>query len=431
MQCPSWSSNTKGQTPCQVVQQVDNACKYTYDTISPPSSEVSFVPAGSNVTQCTCSWASYNLLSACMYCASSSPALVSWDQWTINCGDMTSTTYFPSGITSNLSIPYYANYDPSTYTNGTFSTSIASGLSAASMPDLTGDPVPSTSSSSGSSSSSSTTPMAAIVGGVIGGVVLLLLFCGFFLFIFCRRRKRSAQFSQEMTSSPWNGSHFTVAATKNMTRAPLAPSGYPQTSAPMSTSPYSPHRMPHMPSTTSLSSLRIASPTSPGHGMPLSPSVLPMSSPINDAADVISPFLAQTPSRPANTLRNEKGAPVTPETTPERATSPQSPRSRMNPPPYVPSSPSSSHARSGSNASRGISISKHFRQGSVSGGTSISSMMGNKKRPHARRMRTEGSIDSTRSMATTASVSDNGAGRNIRTTLERTTTSAASRGPAV
>jgi hypothetical protein len=275
--------------------------------------------------------------------------------------------------------------------------------------------------------------VGAIVGGVVGGIVLLLLFCGFFLFIFCRRRRSAL--SHKMTQSTWNTSHFTVAATKDITHAPVAPSGYPQTSAPMSTSPYSP-RSNGMPGvqTSSLHSLRIASPTSPGHGMPLSslsPTVLPMSSPINDAADVITPFLATQSSSLPSTSRTEKNAPVIPEPTLERATSPQSQRSRMNPPPYTPTSPPSSHTRSESSASRKISISRHFRQGGGSGDTTISSMMGNQKRPHAKKMRTGGSVDSTGSMATTASMSDTGAGRSLRTAIERITTSAASRGPSV
>ncbi|KAG1747794.1 uncharacterized protein EDB91DRAFT_45008 [Suillus paluster] len=115
--CPSWTENNQSQTPCEVVQEVDNACSYTCATISPPSFEEASIPAGSNVTACTCSWASYNLFSACMFCASSSPLLVSWDEWIANCPtNLTSTTtYFPSyaGVTlpSNTSIPCYAGYD--------------------------------------------------------------------------------------------------------------------------------------------------------------------------------------------------------------------------------------------------------------------------------------------------------------------------------
>ncbi|KAG1874313.1 hypothetical protein F4604DRAFT_738478 [Suillus subluteus] len=115
--CPSWTMNMKNQTPCDVVQEVDKGCSSTYATISPPPSEQAFIPGGSNVTACTCSWASYNLFSACMFCASSSPSLVSWDEWTANCStNLTSTsTYFPSyaGVTlpSNTSIPCYAGYN--------------------------------------------------------------------------------------------------------------------------------------------------------------------------------------------------------------------------------------------------------------------------------------------------------------------------------
>ncbi|KAG1741803.1 uncharacterized protein EDB91DRAFT_1081605 [Suillus paluster] len=413
-----WSMNQEGQTPCEVVQMLDNSCSYTYTTIPSSSSEDSFIPAGSNVTSCSCCWASYNLLSACMYCSSGSPSLVSWNTWTHNCGSLTSTsTYFPwdSGIRlpSNTSIPYYAVYNPSTYSNGIFDVNIASPSGGQSKPDVMGAPLSSTSSVS--SSSSSTAPVGAIAGGVIGGIVLLLLLCGFLFFIIYRKRKRATSSPPKMTPLTRNGSHFAVP-TRDTSRAPLAPSGYPQTSAPMSTSPYT-HQSNHtrgVSSMTSLQSLRITSPISSGHATmsPLSPPVIPTSSPINDAADVITPFLATQPlNRP--TTPDRKNAQGSADPTPERSTSPQTitPR-RMNPPAYTPTSPTSpSHVRPGS------------RKGSGSGDTTINSVT-NQRRMRASRMHSGGSADSTMSISTTASV-------GIRTALERTTTSAASRGPAV
>ncbi|KAG1814371.1 uncharacterized protein BJ212DRAFT_368571 [Suillus subaureus] len=118
MSCPlaAWSVNTGQQSPCEIVSSVYGSCSNnTSGTISPTSSEDSFVPVASNATLCTCSWASYNLLSACTFCATESPSLVSWDTWIKNCDGLTSTTtYFPwdSGIRlpSNAAIiPYYAS----------------------------------------------------------------------------------------------------------------------------------------------------------------------------------------------------------------------------------------------------------------------------------------------------------------------------------
>lgn len=441
--CPlaSWSVNTKGQSPCEVVQTVDNSCSpNTYGTISPPSSEDSFVPVGFNVTACTCSWASYNLLSACMFCATESPSLVSWDVWKTNCGNLTSTTtYFPwdagKWLPSNESIiPYYASYNPSNYQGGTFNETVAKGITTENNSNLNGSPI--TESSSSSSSSSSSTPVGAIVGGVVGGTVLVLLLCGFFFFIICQKRRRAAQFPPKMTPPIWNGSHFALP-TKETTRAraPLAPSGYPQTSAQMSTAPYAIHsnHIRNVPSVTSLHSLHVTSPTSSGHAMPLSPlmpPIAPVLSPVSDAADIITPFLATQPSsRPGTPDR--KSAQNHSEPPPERATSPQSQRSRMNPPPYAPSSPTSSnHTHNGSTSSRRLSLMRHFRREGGSGDTTISSVIG-QRRTHAPRMQSAASAESARSHSTTASVSDNG--RSMRTALERTTTTAASssRRPAV
>ncbi|KAG1857074.1 hypothetical protein F4604DRAFT_1202215 [Suillus subluteus] len=294
MTCPGWSVNTQGTSPCDIVSTVYNSCpnNTSSGTISPSSSENSFVPVTSNATLCTCSWASYNLISACTFCAPGSPSLVSWDVWINNCAGLTSTTtYFPWGsgiwLPSNATIiPYYASYNPSNYSNGTFDETVASGISSAPNANLNGSPLPSPSSSSGASSSSGT-PVGPIVGGVVGGTVLLLLLCGFFCFIICRKRRRAAQFPSKTTPHTWNGPPFAVATNDSTTRAPLAPSGYPQTSAVMSTSPYAiqSNHIRNVPSVTSLHSLHVASPTSSGHAMPLSPHITSVLSPVSDAAD--------------------------------------------------------------------------------------------------------------------------------------------------
>jgi hypothetical protein len=238
-----------------------------------------------------------------------------------------------------------------------------------------------------------------------------------------------------MTPPIWNGSHFAVATKDSTTRTPLAPSGYPQTSAAMSTSPYAiqSNHIRNVPSVTSLHSLNIGPPSSAGHTIPfspLAPPITPVLSPIGDAADVITPFLAtQSSSRPGTPDR--KSAQNHGELAHERAASPQSQRSRMNPPPYTPSSPTSSnHTRTGSNATRRLSVMRHFRREGGSGDTTISSVMG-QRRTHAPRMHSRTSAESAASNSTTASMSDNG--RSMRTALERTTTTAASssRRPAV
>ncbi|KAG2342666.1 hypothetical protein BDR05DRAFT_338780 [Suillus weaverae] len=238
-----------------------------------------------------------------------------------------------------------------------------------------------------------------------------------------------------MTPHIWNGSHFAVATKDSTTRAPLAPSGYPQTSAAMSTTPYAiqSNHIRSVSSVTSLRSLHVVSPTSAGHSMPfspLAPPIAPVLSPVGDAADVITPFLATQPSsRPGTPDR--KSAQSHGETAHERAASPQSQRSRMNPPPYTPSSPTSSnHTHTGSNSSRRLSVIRHFRREGGSGNTTINSAMG-QRRTHAPRMHSGTSAESARSDSTSASLGDNG--RSIRTALERTTTTAASssRRPAV
>lgn len=173
------------------------------------------------MTACTCSWASYNLFSACMLCASSSPTLVSWDEWTANCPtNLTSTTtYFPSnaGVTlpSNTSIPCYAGSNPRSWPNGTFNAVAASDIAALSYSDLTG-----AAGSCASSTSSHKTPVGAIVGGVVGGAVLLLLVCGCVLFVTLRRRRR-AKSSPEITRS--DSPHLDEKSAKDVYMSPSSP----------------------------------------------------------------------------------------------------------------------------------------------------------------------------------------------------------------
>ncbi|KAG2364336.1 hypothetical protein BDR07DRAFT_1401840 [Suillus spraguei] len=250
--CPSWTENAKNQTPCEAAQEVAKGCSYTCATIYPPTSEQAFIPGGLNVTACTCSWASYNLFSACMFCASSSPSLVSWDEWTANCpANLSSTTtYFPSSATlpSNTSIPCYAGYNPRSWPNGTFSAVAASDIAANSHSDLTGTvescaSSPSSSSASSPSSSSASspsssshqthkTPVGAIAGGVVGGVLLLLLVCGCILFVAYRRRRR-ARTSPEIIRS--NSPHLDDKPVKDVYLSPssphdsLSPAAFPKT----------------------------------------------------------------------------------------------------------------------------------------------------------------------------------------------------------
>lgn len=156
-----------------------------------------------------------------MFCASSSPTLVSWDEWTANCPtNITSTTtYFPSnaGVTlpSNTSIPCYAGSNPRSWPNGTFSAVAASDIAAISYSDLTG-----AASSCASSASSHKTPVGAIVGGVVGGAVLLLLVCGCVLFVTLRRRRR-AKSSPEITRS--DSPHLDEKSVKDVYLSPSSP----------------------------------------------------------------------------------------------------------------------------------------------------------------------------------------------------------------
>ncbi|KAK0475140.1 hypothetical protein IW261DRAFT_1647171 [Armillaria novae-zelandiae] len=189
----TWADNAEELSPCYVLAYVMTPClgTNTYNVL-PLSNGTHYDRPGNNVvsvTPCSCSWAAYNLFSACTMCQSTSYSIWSWAAYKANCGnDSSTTTFFPYDenytLPTTASIPYWAAQDPSTWNNGKFDFAQAKNLSLEGHVDLNGS---STNTNNGSGSS---TPVGAIVGGVVGGVIVMAGAAVVAFLLFRRHRRR-------------------------------------------------------------------------------------------------------------------------------------------------------------------------------------------------------------------------------------------------
>jgi len=192
----SWADNSLKQSPCLVAAYVNAPCNqgnwfipalnYTSHYAPPSSSDGTLSP-------CTCSWASYNLISACTDCQGFSNVTTSWLAYTYNCaGLLSTTTYYPANITlQDTPIPFWATTNPTTWTGSQFDKTEAQNISNEGHSDV-GSPTSST-------NTTQSIPIGAIVGGVVGGIVLLL---GAIILGICLFRRRNSRSKNVTDPSP-------------------------------------------------------------------------------------------------------------------------------------------------------------------------------------------------------------------------------------
>lgn len=182
----SWMGNSKNASPCMVAAALDAQCNGGHwDIIALNGSNRYTNPAGLLATLCTCSWASYNLISACTACQGYQSSMAVWGDYISGCaGNTTNNTYWPPAIPipTDVRIPYWASTNPTTWTGQIFSLSDAKTIYLASHPDL-----PATTATSQDTPESM--PVGAIVGGVIGGLVVICLFIAIFICLIRKNRK--------------------------------------------------------------------------------------------------------------------------------------------------------------------------------------------------------------------------------------------------
>ncbi|KAF7785194.1 hypothetical protein Agabi119p4_1359 [Agaricus bisporus var. burnettii] len=203
----TWMDNSRSMNPCKTVAYLQGACQgLTYEVepleighhYDPPLTSA----ANNTADACYCSWATYNLLSACTLCQGSQNGVLPWARWnSVDCAKYTSTTVpwppeFNTTIPDDVTFPNWAAKDPTTWNDGRWNPAQASALASTEFGDYPlGTPTPSESSKSGGGSNA-----GAIAGGVVGGVIAVAIGIAVAVFLLCRARRRKAE--TEKTRDP-------------------------------------------------------------------------------------------------------------------------------------------------------------------------------------------------------------------------------------
>jgi len=222
----NWTSNSHGQTPCQVASSLLAICNNGPFPIEPlPDSSLYLGPSLQDANACQCSTVTYSLMSACGACQGQT--YLSWSVWSENC-PMVYISSFPEPLPAGVAVPGWAylnvteedNFDQTNAkkdSNSTESTAVLSPTSSSS-PSTTAKTssvslttsshsISSSASPSGSASASTSSAEAssekqanAVGGGVIGGLFGVVII--FALLYWCIYRRRHLARNGQQLASP-------------------------------------------------------------------------------------------------------------------------------------------------------------------------------------------------------------------------------------
>ncbi|KAH8822134.1 hypothetical protein DL96DRAFT_1620297 [Flagelloscypha sp. PMI_526] len=192
----TWMDNSHSFSPCYVAAQVMATCGTGDWTIHAlPQGKQYEAPNSTTANLCSCSWAAYNLLSACTACQGLDASILTWAGYSAPaCSGKTANEYFPSNITlsSDTSIPYWAAVDVTQWNNARFDAGQAKALDDQGHPDFVQG-----ATSSGSHKSNA----GPIAGGVVGGVLGIAALIGV---IWLLRRRRAVQKARGEKGGQWD-----------------------------------------------------------------------------------------------------------------------------------------------------------------------------------------------------------------------------------
>ncbi|TDL22384.1 hypothetical protein BD410DRAFT_259218 [Rickenella mellea] len=174
----SWMNNGLGQSPCLSAAFALGACMNDgFDLPALIDAQHHYSAPNSTdgtATECSCSWAGYNLLQACAYCQGGplyNASIFSWMAWQQNCSSslLTDPNPFPLNIVipNDTAIASWATTNPNTWPNQKFDPTTAQTIAQENLPDLTQH-------SRDSSNPKSKSHLGAIVGAVAGVIALLI-----------------------------------------------------------------------------------------------------------------------------------------------------------------------------------------------------------------------------------------------------------------
>jgi len=171
-----WVYNTKGQSPCAVVEDLANTCDANGFTLPPitPNGSYNGPTVDQSNKKCYCTSVFYSLISACAACQFGT--WITWPDYHQNCSTAIYLTVYPDTIPSDTVVPRWAFLDV-TATNNTFDPAAASRAAAASA-------------TAGSKSHSSKLSAGGIAGAVVGSVLGALLIAALLYALYRWRKKR-------------------------------------------------------------------------------------------------------------------------------------------------------------------------------------------------------------------------------------------------
>ncbi|KAE9405287.1 hypothetical protein BT96DRAFT_1015720 [Gymnopus androsaceus JB14] len=179
-----WADDGAGMSPCVMAAGLA-ACNMGNHTVPPLTPGEHYDPPSLNnesVNVCQCSWAVYNLISMCTACQGQSNSVILWASYSVECQGFTeSDSYFPSNVPVNITIPLYAQSNPTQWVNGVFNVTQAKQIAQGTI-------VLSTSTESRSSK-----PIGTIVGASLGGAVFLLCLIGVAIWLRHFHRRKYVQ----------------------------------------------------------------------------------------------------------------------------------------------------------------------------------------------------------------------------------------------
>ncbi|KAJ7223371.1 hypothetical protein GGX14DRAFT_658010 [Mycena pura] len=180
----NWADNSESLSPCTLTAFVWGACfTGNWDVPMLNSTNQYDNPNSTTANTCTCSWAAYNLISACTACQNFDASVQTWAAYQQDCSKYLTDTFFPSNVKlpAGTTFPFWAVTNPTSWMNARFNSAQAQALAKEGKPDL----VPGQDSGGGKSKA----PIGAIVGGVVGGVAVLAIGAAI-VFWFIRKSKR-------------------------------------------------------------------------------------------------------------------------------------------------------------------------------------------------------------------------------------------------
>ncbi|KAJ7474238.1 hypothetical protein FB451DRAFT_1558421 [Mycena latifolia] len=318
----NWADNSQRLSPCTLTAVVWGSCfTGNWDVPALHQGQSYTNPNSTTANLCTCSWAAYNLISACTACQGFDSAVENWAAYDQSCsGFLSDNTYFPSNVTlpTGTAIPYWATTNPQSWNNARFDTGQAQLVAQQNHPDLVQGPAP-------TGGKKSKPPIGPIVGGVVGGLAVLAIGAAL-AFSFLRKRNQGIH---GRSVSDFSGTSILLPQTMS-----VAPSARPGTVYTTGTHTH----------TGSVHSLTYGSGyTSPARVMSPPPALQLVS-----REDVIEPFTLRPTSPPASiprkgsetTMRTafnqEPPASPPPGVMQDYGASESSQRARLNPPAYSP-----------------------------------------------------------------------------------------------